>query len=75
MNFDEKKIIKELQKAVVKNTNSHMENSVKNFRCPVHGYEAKITSNSSNLKNLNWTVKACCEEFKDSVIQELKRKA
>lgn len=73
--FDEKKFMKNIEKTVVKQTNSHMENSVKNLRCSTHGKIAKINSNSRNLKDLNWTVEACCEEFKDSIIQKLTRGA
>ena len=52
-----------------------MENSIKHLPCPTHGEIAKINSNSRKLKDLNWTVEACCEAFKDSIIQKLKRGA
>jgi hypothetical protein len=61
-------IANELMKGVRREASTHIENAVKQVRCPVHGTHASnVRAIAGSGSNMNFRYEACCDELKAAI--------
>jgi hypothetical protein len=65
-------IANELMKGVRREASTHIENAVKQVRCPVHGTHAiNVRAIAGAGSKMNFQYKACCDELKAAIARRL----
>lgn len=57
------RMVKEIEKAMMKDLKDTIQKQLRGIRCPIHGQSPSVTFRGTNLKNLKGEISGCCEEL------------